>query len=93
MGSVPFNAPLMMPQPQPTSESDVYVDAPVKFIVPNDDIAGIISAHAIVSRALLPVTLNINANLHKMAPTKNPFAEKLLPGSHGKSSGGGIRPE
>ncbi len=68
-----------------TPDSDVYVDAPVKFIVINDDIAAIKNIHPLVS-SRPPVSFKSSKTAATVKPTEKPLNEKLLPGSHGSST-------
>jgi len=74
-----------------TPDIEVYVDAPVKFIVRNDAAAGIISTQATVSRPGC-MSLSSESAAATSRPAVKPLNEKLLPGSHGRRSGPIITP-
>ncbi len=70
-----------------TPDGDAYVLVPVKFIVINDAIAGIMSAQVISSAVAALLMMNGHRRPKVMAPAIAPFMEKALPGRNGSASG------
>ena len=69
-----------------TPDGDVYVDAPVKFIVTKEDIGGNSRNHDSVI-IVLPVNLKEIKKSTDKRPVKYPLTAKLLPGIHVRSNG------
>ena len=75
-----------------TPESDVNVDAPVKFIARNDEIPPIIRNHDTISIILVPKNPKYRSIGATKNPNKSPFNEKRRKGVHGSNIGFSTQP-
>ena len=76
-----------------TPESDVNVDAPVKFIAINDEIPPISRNHDIISKIFAPKKLKYSNIIAISHPVTSPFSENLLNGITGKRIGVNMQPD
>ena len=76
-----------------TPDSDVNVDAPVKFIAINDEIPPISRNHDIISKMFVPRKLKYNNKIAISQPIITPFSENLLNGIMGKRIGVSTQPD
>ena len=76
-----------------TPESDVNVDAPVKFIAIKEEIPPISRNHDMVSKTSAPKKLKYSNNIAISQPMTSPLSENLLKGMIGKSIGVNTQPD
>ena len=75
-----------------TPESEVNVEAPVKFMARNDEILPIIRNHEIISITLAPKSLKYRSTEAISHPNNNPFKENRLKGIQGRKIGLSTQP-
>ena len=76
-----------------TPDSDVNVDAPVKFIAINEEIQPISRNQDITSKMFVPKKLKYNNKVAISQPIASPFSENLLNGTMGKRMGVNTQPD
>ena len=76
-----------------TPDKEVKVDAPVKFIAMNDEIAESMRNQAVITKESCPSLLNRMSDKHRSEPVISPLKANILTGMMGKISGVNKIPE